>query len=170
METKRLRILFLCTANSCRSQIAEGWAKALHPGSIEAYSAGTQPSSVNPRAVEVMKEVGIALSGHRAKHLGEFIGQPFDFVVTLCGDAHEHCPFFPGAKKVVHVGFPDPAKATGSSEEMLNEFRRVRDLIRGFVERIPQSLEEAGQPVDTLPPGQRQAGRQRRRLQEREGD
>lgn len=125
--------------------MAEGWARALHPSRIEACSAGTQPGSVNPLAVKVMKEAGVDLSGHRSKHLGEFIGQPFDYVVTLCGDAHENCPFFPGAKKVVHVGFPDPAKATGAADEVLDEFRRVRDMIRGFVEGIPASLEATGQ-------------------------
>ncbi|HHW13926.1 MAG TPA: arsenate reductase ArsC [Firmicutes bacterium] len=142
MTEGRLRILFLCTANSCRSQMAEGWARALRGGEIEAYSAGTAPSTVNPLAVEVMREAGVDLSQHRSKHLSEYLGEDFDYVVTLCGDAHETCPVFPGAKRMVHHGFPDPAKAAGGREEVLAEFRRVRDLIKEFVAGLPGSLEE----------------------------
>ncbi|MDI6871925.1 MAG: arsenate reductase ArsC [Bacillota bacterium] len=137
---KPLRILFLCTGNSCRSQMAEGWTRALHRGKIEAFSAGTQPAGINPLAVQVMREAGVDLSGHRSKHLSEFLGQPFDYVVTLCDDVHAACPVFPGARKTVHAGFPDPARAAGSPDEVLAEFRRVRDLIRDFVVRIPESL------------------------------
>lgn len=138
-----LRVLFLCTANSCRSQMAEGWARVLHPGKIEAFSAGTRPSQVNPLAREVMQEAGVDLSVQRSKHLNEFLGQPFDCVITLCDDARETCPVFPGAKKRVHVGFPDPAAATGSAPEVLDQFRRVRDQIGDFVARLPEFLKES---------------------------
>ncbi|MGE5553542.1 MAG: arsenate reductase ArsC [Betaproteobacteria bacterium] len=139
-----LRILFLCTGNSCRSQMAEGWVKALHGGRIEAFSAGTEPAGVNPLAVQVMREAGVDLSGHRSKHLSEFLGREFDCAITLCDDAHAACPVFPGARQTVHVGFPDPARAAGSPEEILAEFRRVRDLIRDFVARLPERLQEVG--------------------------
>jgi arsenate reductase len=122
--------------------MAEGWTNALHAGQIEAYSAGTNPSGVNPLAAKVMAEAGVDLSRHRAKPLNEFLGQPFDYVVTLCGDARENCPFIPGAARMVHVGFPDPARATGSPEEVLAEFRRIRDLIREFVAGLPEGLAE----------------------------
>lgn len=142
MADRRLRILFLCTANSCRSQMAEGWARALKSGEIKAHSAGTAPTTVNPLAAEVMGEAGVDLSGHRSKDLREYLGQEFDYVVTLCGDAHETCPVFPGARRMVHHGFPDPAKVAGGREEVLAEFRRVRDLIKEFVAGLPGSLEE----------------------------
>lgn len=142
-----IRILFLCTANSCRSQMAEGWARSLHPGTIEAFSAGTQPGQVHPLAIRVMAEAGVDLTSHRSKHLREFLGQKFDYVVTLCDDARENCPVFPGAAHMVHVGFPDPARAAGTPEEVLNEFRRVRDMIRDFVAGLPGSLANA----DSLP-------------------
>lgn len=135
-----LKILYLCTANSCRSQMAEGWTRAVHRGRIEAYSAGTKPDAVNQIAILVMKEAGIDISAHRSKAVSEFYGQKFDYVVTLCGSAKEECPFFPGAGKMVHAGFPDPAAATGSKDEILSEFRRVRDLIRAFVEGLPESI------------------------------
>lgn len=137
---RMMRILFLCTANSCRSQIAEGWAKALRSADIEAYSAGTRPSTVNPLAAKVMAEVGANLSSHRSKSVDEFRDQKFDYAVTLCGSAKEECPVLLGAGKLVHVGFPDPAVAVGTEEEVLAEFRRVRDMIRVFVERLPDSL------------------------------
>jgi arsenate reductase len=122
--------------------MAEGWAKALLPGSVEAFSAGTRPSGVNQLAIQVMREAGVDISTHASKSLEPFLGERFDYVVTLCGDAHEECPYFPGAGKVIHRGFPDPAAATGGEEEILAEFRRVRDLIREFVNEIPESLEE----------------------------
>ncbi|MGE5507001.1 MAG: C-GCAxxG-C-C family (seleno)protein [Chitinophagales bacterium] len=134
-------MLFLCTGNSCRSQMAEGWANALHNGRIEAFSAGTDPGEVNPLAVKVMAEAGVDISGHRSKHLGEFLGQPFDYVVTLCDSAQAACPVFPGAKQTVHAGFPDPAQATGKPDEIQAEFRRVRDQLKDFVAGLPRSLE-----------------------------
>jgi arsenate reductase len=126
----RRRVLFLCTANSCRSQIAEGIINHFIGGLFDAFSAGTQASFVNPAAIEVMKEIGIDISKHRSKNLSEFDGQSFDYVITLCGEANETCPLYIGGTKKIHIGFDDPAKVTGSKEEILQEFRRVRDEIR----------------------------------------
>ncbi len=139
MDRRPLRVLFLCTRNSCRSQMAEGWARHLKAGQIEAYSAGTAPTGVHPRAVRVMAEAGVDISGQRAKSVTEFAGREFDAAVTLCDDAREGCPFFP-AKKLVHRTFEDPAAATGSEEEVLAAFRRVRDEIRAFVQGMPDNL------------------------------
>ncbi|MBE3576533.1 MAG: arsenate reductase ArsC [Limnochordales bacterium] len=127
--------------------MAEAWARMLHQGKIEAFSAGTEPGNVHPLAIQVMAEAGVDLASHRSKHLREFLGQQFDYVITLCGDARDRCPVFPGAARIVHVGFPDPARATGTPEEVLNEFRRVRDMIRDFVAGLPWSLANA----DSLP-------------------
>jgi len=124
------RILFLCTANSCRSQMAEGIANHFWGDRLEAFSAGTQASFVNPTAIAVLKEIGIDISKHRSKNLLEFDGQTFDDVITLCGDAHETCPLYVGGTKKTHIGFDDPAKVKGSNEEVLSEFRRVRDDIK----------------------------------------
>ena len=124
------RVLFLCTANSCRSQMAEGIVNHFLGDRLEAFSAGTQASFVNPTAIEVMKEIGVDISGHRSKNLSEFDGQTFDFVITLCGDANETCPLYIAGTKKTHIGFDDPAKAAGSREDILREFRRVRDEIK----------------------------------------
>jgi len=137
MGEKRLRVLFLCTQNSCRSQMAEGWARHLKTGVLEPYSAGTAPTAVHPLAVRVMAEAGVDISGHRAKSLEEFRGQEFDLVVTLCDSARESCPLPPRARRVLHRSFPDPAEAEGSAEDVLAAFRRVRDLIRDFVAGLP---------------------------------
>ncbi|MEW6308054.1 MAG: arsenate reductase ArsC [Bacillota bacterium] len=137
MSGDRLKVLFLCTANSSRSQMAEGLARALRAADVEAHSAGSDPASVNPYAVQAMAEAGIDISGQRAKHVHEFLGQPFDLVVTLCDSAREACPVFPGAKAIIHRGFPDPAAAQGSPEEVLAEFRRVRDMLREFILQLP---------------------------------
>ncbi len=123
-------VLFLCTANSSRSQMAEGIANHLWGDQMEAFSAGTQASFVNPAAIEIMKEIGIDISKHRSKNLSEFDGQSFDYVITLCGDANETCPLYIGGTKKIHIGFDDPAKAKGTKEDILNEFRRVRDDIK----------------------------------------
>jgi arsenate reductase len=147
METGKIKILFLCTGNSCRSQIAEGLSRALKRGDIEAYSAGTEPKSLDPRAVTVMKEIGIDISAQRSKHVNELAGMEFDFVITLCGGASETCPLFPGKTRVVHRGFEDPpdlARRAASEEEALECYRRVRDGIRAFVESLPGSLEGGG--------------------------
>lgn len=124
------RVLFLCTANSSRSQIAEGIVNQLWGDQLQAFSAGTQETSVNPTAIEVMKEIGIDLSNYSSKNLSVFDGQAFDYVITLCGDANETCPLYIGGTKKTHIGFDDPAKASGSKEEILREFRRVREEIK----------------------------------------
>ena len=139
----KTKILFLCTGNSCRSQMAEGWAKHLRSDSIDAYSAGVEPHGMNKLAVAVMKESGVDISGHRSKHVDELKDVTFDYVVTVCDQAHETCPLFPGKTKVVHVGFDDPprlAKAARNEEEALGHYRSVRDEIRNFVEHIDQYL------------------------------
>jgi arsenate reductase len=124
------KVLFLCTANSCRSQMAEGIANHFLGDRLEAVSAGTEASFVNPRAVAVLKEIGIDISRHRSKNLDEFAEQEFEYVITLCGDANEKCPLFFGGVQRNHLGFSDPAKATGGEEEVLTEFRKVRDEIK----------------------------------------
>ena len=138
----RTRILFLCTGNSCRSQMAEGWARALHAGRIEAHSAGTEPQRLNPLAVRAMAEAGVDISGHRPKR-PEALEMPLDVVVTVCSGAHEACPAIPGAR-TVHAGFDDPprlAAGARTDDEAMPHYRRVRDEIRAFVERLPEALE-----------------------------
>ena len=138
-----LKVLFLCTGNSCRSQMAEGWARQLKGDSIEAYSAGVEMHGLNPKAVHVMSEAGVDISGHHSKHVRELSGVAFDYVVTVCGNAQESCPVFPGRTKVVHVGFDDPprlAKEARTEDEALGHYRRVRDEIRKFVATLPESL------------------------------
>ena len=144
---QRVKVLFLCTANSCRSQMAEGWARALKGDAIEAYSAGTRRSQVNPLAARAMAEAGVDLSAHRSKEVADLGGIDFDYVVTVCGHAHEQCPVFPGRTRVVHVGFDDPpqlAAQARSEEEALAHYRRVRDEIRAFVETLPGALVKRG--------------------------
>jgi arsenate reductase (thioredoxin) len=140
-----MKVLFLCTGNSCRSQMAEGWARALKPGMIEAYSAGIETHGLNPLAVKAMAEAGVDISGHRSKNVSELADIRFDYVVTVCEDAAENCPRFPGRAKIVHAGFDDPprlAKGAKSDEEALAHYRRVRDEIRRFVESLPESFTE----------------------------
>jgi len=127
------RILFLCTHNSCRSQMAEGLVNHFLGDRFEAFSAGTEATRVNPLAAKVIEELGIDISGHRSKTLDEFAGQPFDYVVTLCGDANAKCPLFFGGVKRVHIGFDDPSRLPGNAEEVLPEYRKVRDEIRGRI-------------------------------------
>jgi len=139
----KIKILFLCTGNSCRSQMAEGWTRHLKSGVIDAVSAGVETHGLNPLAVKVMAEAGVDISSHRSTHVDEYLGAPLDWVVTVCGHANENCPFFPGAVKKVHVGFDDPpalARNAESEEAALNHYRRVRDEIRRFVEGLPASL------------------------------
>lgn len=124
------RVLFLCTANSCRSQVAEGLIDHFLGDKIAAFSAGTEATYVNPIANEVMKEIGIDISGHQSKNLTAFDGQNLDYVITLCGSANETCPLYIGGTKKMHIGFNDPTKAQGTKEEVLREFRRVRDEIK----------------------------------------
>ena len=140
---ERTRILFLCTGNSCRSQMAEGWAKHLKGDVIDAYSAGIEVHGLNQRAVQVMAESGVDISMQQSKHVSELLDVAFDYVVTVCGHAHESCPRFNGRAKVVHVGFDDPpklAEQADSEEEALRHYRRVRDQIRCFVETLPGGL------------------------------
>lgn len=143
-----VNILFLCTGNSCRSQMAEGWARHLKSDVINTYSAGIETHGLNPNAVTVMKEAGVDISTHTSQLLSEFDNITFDAVVTVCGHAHETCPYFPGNAKVVHVGFPDPpaqakelAAQGASVEEQLHCYRTVRDAIKKYIETLPESLE-----------------------------
>ena len=131
-----MKILILCTGNSCRSQMAEGFLRSFGP-QMEVISAGTRPEKqVNPNAVIVMKEIGIDISGHFPKHVDGFVNESFDYVITVCDNARESCPFFSGkVGKQVHISFEDPADARGTDEEILNEYRRIRDLIKkGFTD------------------------------------
>ncbi|ARN57091.1 arsenate reductase ArsC [Sedimentisphaera salicampi] len=144
-NTEKLKVLFLCTGNSCRSQMAEGWARHLNNDCIEPYSAGIETHGLNPNAVKVMAEAGPDISGHLSKHLDELKNVDFDFVVTVCGHANENCPMFPGKAKVVHVGFDDPPKLAAdavSEEEALNCYRKVRDEIKEFVLKMPEALNQ----------------------------
>jgi arsenate reductase len=141
---EKLKVMFLCTGNSCRSQMAEGWARHLKGDVIDAYSAGVDPHGMNPRAMAVMAEAGADIAGQRSKHVDELAGVAFDYVVTVCGHANETCPVFPGKTRVVHVGFDDPPKLARdetTEEGALRHYRRVRDEIRAFVERLPGALE-----------------------------
>jgi arsenate reductase len=142
----RLKILFLCTGNSCRSQMAEGWARHLKGDVLEPYSAGIEVHGMNLRAVRVMAEAGVDISRHRSKNVSELMDVPLDYVVTVCDNAHETCPMFPGKAKVVHVAFDDPprlAKDAKTEEEALVHYRRVRDQIKAFVLTLPESLLES---------------------------
>lgn len=143
MASNKLNILFLCTGNSCRSQMAEGWARHLKGDVIEAYSAGVSPHGLNPLAVRAMAEAGVDISAHRSKHVDELRGVKLDYVITVCGHANETCPMFPGHTRVVHVGFDDPPKLAADAstdEQAMPHYRRVRDEIRAFVETLPQAL------------------------------
>ena len=128
------RILVLCTGNSCRSQMAEGWLRHFGGDRVEVASAGVETHGVNPRAVEVMREAGVDLSGHTSDHVDTYRGQPFDVVVTVCDSARERCPYFPAEAERIHRSFPDPAGATGTEDEILDQFRTVRDAIRDWAE------------------------------------
>lgn len=137
------RVMFLCTGNSCRSQMAEGWARSLHAGMIEACSAGTNPHGLNPLAVQVMDEAGIDISGHTSKTIDACRPETLDIVVTVCDHAHETCPVFDGQARVIHHSFDDPprlAERARDEEEALGHYRRVRDEIRAFVETLPDLI------------------------------
>lgn len=142
-NVKKKKILFLCTGNSCRSQMAEGWARHLKGDVLESYSAGLETHGLNPLAVRVMAEAGVDISGHRSKHLNELKEVDFDYAITVCDNARESCPMFPGKAKVIHAGFEDPprlAKEAKTEQEALDCYRRVRDQIRAFVETLPERL------------------------------
>lgn len=138
-----IKILFLCTGNSCRSQMAEGWARYLKSDRIEAYSAGTIPQVLNPLAVKVMAEAGVDIAGHRSKNVIDLLHIQFDYVITVCDNARESCPLFPGKARIVHRGFDDPpylAKSAKSEDEALVHYRRIRDEIRDYVFTLPEAL------------------------------
>jgi len=143
-SVQELKVLFLCTGNSCRSQMAEGWARALKGDVIDTYSAGIETHGLNPNAVKVMAEAGVDISGHTSKAVEAVESVDFDYVVTVCGHAGETCPMWlKGKAKVVHVGFDDPPKLAQDAkneEEALAHYRRVRDEIRAFVESLPGGL------------------------------
>jgi arsenate reductase (thioredoxin) len=129
-------VLILCTGNSCRSQMAEGLFRHLAGSTYKSHSAGTHPSTVNPLAINVMSEIGIDISHHRSKSINEFLGKPFDLVITVCDNAKESCPFFPGATKRLHWPFDDPAEAVGPEAERMKVFERVRDQIQARIIRF----------------------------------
>ncbi len=142
-DTKTVKVLFLCTGNACRSQMCEGWARHLEGNRIEAWSAGVAPHGLDPRAAQVMAEAGVDSSGHTSKHVDTLLHLPFDYVVTVCDSAVESCPVFPGRARRVHRSFQDPpvlARGAQSEEEALELYRRVRDEIRAFIERLPEAL------------------------------
>ena len=144
-ETPKRRVLFLCTGNSCRSQMAEGWARALVGDVVAPLSAGLEARGLDPRAVRVMAEAGVDISGQRSQTLADLGEVALDDVVTVCDHAHETCPLFPGGARVVHVGFDDPPRLAAGArdeEEALAHYRRVRDEIRAFVARLPGALDE----------------------------
>lgn len=152
-HVQRLKVLFLCTGNSCRSQMAEGWARALKGDEIEAYSAGIEMHGLNPNAVKVMSEAGVDISSQRSKRVDDLDAVDFDYVVTVCGHANETCPMWlKGKATVVHVGFDDPpelAESAGSKKEALGHYRRVRGEIRAFVETLPDTLTQKRTKNDT---------------------
>jgi len=140
---EKIKILFLCTGNSCRSQMAEAWTNKLKGDQFEAYSAGVAPKKIDPRAVKAMAEAGIDISAQKSKDI-DFLGEmEFDYVVTLCDNARESCPFFPAKTRLIHKGFDDPPKlAEGVNDEdkAMNPYRQVRDEIKAFVEELPGAL------------------------------
>ncbi len=132
-------ILVLCTGNSCRSQIAEGYLKYFAGIKAQIYSAGIETHGVNPRAIETMKEDGIDISGHTSNNIIEYLNTDFDFVITVCDNAKESCPYFPTKAKKYHYNFPDPAKAVGTEEEIKENFRAVREMIKAYCEDFVQN-------------------------------
>jgi len=150
---RRPRVLFLCTGNSCRSQMAEGWLRFLTAGRIEALSAGTEPVGLNPRAVRVMGEVGIDLSRHTSNSIEQYLADPPDLVIAVCAAAAESCPIFPGRTRLLRWPFDDPAHLPGPDEAVLPEFRRVRDEIRARIEAwLAEGLPELAYGVSHFPP------------------
>jgi arsenate reductase len=137
--SEKLKVMFLCTGNSCRSQMAEGWARALNGNVIEPYSAGIEPHGMNPRAVRAMAEAGVDISGQRSKHVDDVKHVLFDYVITVCDHASEMCPVFPGKTRLVHVGFDDPprlARDARTDDEAMPHYRRVRDEIMSFIQTL----------------------------------
>ena len=147
--SEKINLLYLCTGNSCRSQMAEGWTRALKGDRIEVYSAGIETHGLNPNAVKVMAEAGVDITPQKSQHIDEFKEVRLDYVITVCNHAHETCPWFPADCEVIHVGFPDPPKMAkelaekgGSEEAQLDCYRSVRDEIKAFVETLPESLNQ----------------------------
>jgi arsenate reductase len=143
MTASPINVLFLCTGNSCRSQMAEGWCRHLLSPRFDCTSAGIEKHGLNPLAVKVMAEAGVDIASHFSKTTAELDGREFDFVITVCGHADENCPFFPAKTKVIHHGFDDPPKLAqdaADEEEALTHYRRVRDEIRDFIQLLPQRL------------------------------
>ncbi len=139
----KLKVLFLCTGNSCRSQMAEGFARALRGDQIEAYSAGIETHGLNPSAVKVMAEAGIDITAQKSQNVSEFTHINFDYVITVCGHAHENCPVFPQKARIIHVGFDDPPKLAqniDAPEKQLDCYRKVRDQIKEYILTLPDSL------------------------------
>lgn len=134
------RMLVLCTGNSCRSQMAEGWIRHFAGDKVEVYSAGVEKHGVNEKAVQIMKEAGIDISSHTSNRIDEYEEMNFDVVLTVCDHAKERCPVFPGSSKTFHHDFKDPSKMEGNKEEVLMEFRSVRDKIRNYIEKLLQDL------------------------------
>ncbi len=134
-RAEKARVLFLCTHNSARSQMAEGLLRDLAGDRFEVHSAGTEATSVRPQAARVMGELGVDISGQESKTLDRYLGEPFDYVITVCDEANEACPFFPGAKRRLHWSLPDPSRADGTEEERVEVFRSVRDRLKGLMER-----------------------------------
>jgi arsenate reductase (thioredoxin) len=142
-QRDKLRVLFLCTGNSCRSQMAEAWLRSLGGEDFEVYSAGLEPHGVNPYTITVMEEAGIDMSTHRSKHLDEYIGKTdFDYLITVCGNADERCPFFPGMGTRLYWPFEDPAAHVGPNSEKLAAFRDVRDQIKAKIQSWLEDLEK----------------------------
>jgi len=139
---KKIKVLFLCTGNSCRSQIAEGWARHLKSDVIEAYSAGVSPGLLNMRAVAVMAEAGVDISRQRSKHVDELMDVDFDYIVTVCDYAREMCPAFPHSAKHIHKLFSDPSFMEAPEEKIMTEFRKLRDDIKAFIKTMPESLRQ----------------------------
>lgn len=143
MLQQKMKVLFLCTGNSCRSQMAEGWARHLKSDVVEPYSAGLETHGLNPNAVQMMREARVDISGQTSKTLDEVRDVDFDYVVTVCGNAHETCPMFPGRAKVIHHGFDDPPRLAAEETDpgkALDHYRRVRDEIRDMIETLPAAL------------------------------
>lgn len=139
----KIKLLYLCTGNSCRSQMAEGWTKALKSDEIEAYSAGIETHGLNPNAIKVMQEEGIDITSHKSQHIDDFLHFNFDYVVTVCDNAHDTCPVFPANANIVNISFDDPPKLAAlveGDQKKLNCYRVVRDQIKEFVQTLPNSL------------------------------
>lgn len=133
------RILVLCTGNSCRSQMMEGWLRHFGGDSVDVKSAGVETHGVNPNAIKVMGEVGVDISSHTSDHLDTYMEEEFDLVITVCDNARERCPYFPSSAEKIHHNFTDPAKAEGTEDEIMSSFREVRDQIRDFAENVINS-------------------------------